>query len=63
MHTCGGFFFFFFYQDIFLKEIVMGLKELVGQCIAFCKITLGSIEESGIKDIVAGNIFHILHKS
>ena len=42
---------------------VMGLKELVGQYIAFCKVTLGSIEESGIKDIVAGNTFHRLHKS
>ena len=27
------------------------LKELVGQYIAFCKVTLRSIEESGIKDI------------
>lgn len=53
----------FFSKISFLRDIVMGLKELVGQYIAFCKVTLGSIEESGIKDIVAGNTFHRLHKS
>lgn len=60
MHTCCV---FFFSKISFLRDIVMGLKELVGQYIAFCKVTLGSIEESGIKDIVAGNTFHRLHKS
>ena len=62
MHTCCGFFGFFLARYLF-KGNCDGTERACWQYIAFCKITLGSIEESGIKDIVAGNTLRILHKS